>query len=378
MISRILIAGIVLLHLIGWHSMAQDVKSFSLKEAQQYAIENNYDVKNASIDVEIAEKRVKENLAIGLPQVNANANYNYNIELPTTVISAEDSPFPDAGDEDLEFTFGTKHNASIGADVSQLIFSGEYIVGVMASKAYVGLIESNLQKSEIDIETTIAMSYYPVIILKENKKVFDSTLTSLNKMLYETEEYYKSGFLEDTDVDQLKLLISDMQTTITNIDNQLEIAYNMLKYQMGIKADDEIEVTEKLNDLLTEVNRDYLLNEVFNYNEHIDYKLLKGQEELALLQLKLKRSEYYPTLLGFYAYQQDAMRNKFTFTASDQKWYSSQMLGIQLDVPIFSSGNRKYKVQQAKLELKKISVMDDQLRQGLSLKVRTSKANFNN
>ncbi len=307
-----------------------------------------------------------------------HANYNYNIELPTTVIGAGDSPFPGMGEEDLEFTFGTKHNASVGADVSQLIFSGEYIVGVMASKAYVGLIETNLQKSEIDIETTIAIAYYPVIILKENKTVFDSTLISLNRMLYETEEYYKSGFLEDTDVDQLKLLISDMETTITNIDNQLEIAYNMLKYQMGIKADDEIEVTEKLNDLLNEVNRDYLLNEVFNYNEHIDYKLLKGQEEMALLQLKLKRSEYYPTLMGFYSYQEDAMRDKFTFTATDQKWYSSQMLGVQLDIPIFSSGNRKYKLQQAKLELEKINVMDDQLKQGLSLKVRTSKANFNN
>jgi len=294
------------------------------------------------------------------------------------VIDGSDSPFPGGGDEDIEFTFGTKHNASFGADVSQLIFSGEYIVGVMASKAYVGLIETNLEKSEIDIETAIALTYYPVIILKENKKVFDSTLSSLNDMLYETEEYYKSGFLEDTDVDQLKLLISDMETTITNINNQLEIAYNMLKYQMGVKADDEIEVTEKLDDLLIEINRDFLLNEPFNYNDHIDYKLLKGQEEMALLQVKLKRSEYYPTLVGFYAYQEDAMRDKFTFTATDQKWYSSQMLGVQLDIPIFSSGHRKYKVQQAKLELQKINVIDDQLKQGLSLKVRTAKANFNN
>ena len=197
-------------------------------------------------------------------------------------------------------------------------------------------------------------------------------------MLYETEEYYKSGFAEDTDVDQLKLLISDMQTTITNINNQLEIASNLLKYQLGIRADEDIELTEKLDDLLGEMNREYLMNTSFNFNNHVDYKLLKDQEKMAVLQLKLKKSEYLPSLNGFYSYQQNAMRDKFTFFASDKKWYTNQMVGVQLSVPIFSSGNRKYKVQQAQLEIDKIKVIDNQLQQGLSLRVRTVKSEFNN
>jgi len=355
---------------------AQEIKRFTLEEAQQYALENNYDVKNAGTDVEIARKRVKENLAIGLPQVIAGAGYTNYIELPTQLIPAEF--FGGEPGEFQEIQFGTQHNATWNASLSQLIFSGQYIVGVMASKAYVGLIEGSLQKSEIEIKDAIAKAYYPVIILKENKKVFDSTLISLNKMLYETEEYYKSGFLEDTDVDQLKLLISDMETTIANIDNQLEIASNMLKYQMGLNANVEIEVTDKLDDLLAEVNKDFLLNSSFDYNNHIDYKLLKDQERMAVLQLKLKRSEYYPTLSGYYSFQQDAQRNKFNFFNGNQKWFTNQMVGVQLDVPIFSSGNRKYKVQQAKLEIEKIKVMDNQLQQGLSLKVRTIKSEFNN
>lgn len=376
MINRIIIVGIFLLQLVNLHSFAQDIKSFTLKEAQQYAIENNYDIKNAGTDVEIARQRVKENLAIGLPQVNAGAGYTNYIELPTQLIPAEF--FGGEPGEFQEIQFGTQHNATWNASLSQLLFSGQYIVGVMASKAYVGLIEGSLQKSEIEIKDIIAKSYYPVIILQENKKVFDSTLSSLNKMLYETEEYYKSGFLEDTDVDQLKLLISDMETTITNIDNQLEIASNMLKYQMGLKANEEIEVTDKLDDLLADVNRNFLLNSSFDYNNHIDYKLLKDQEKMAVLQLKLKRSEYYPTLSGYYSFQQDAMRNKFNFFNSNDKWFTNQMVGVQLEVPIFSSGNRKYKVQQAKLEIQKIKVIDDQLQQGLSLKVRTVKSEFNN
>lgn len=373
MIARILITGIIIFQLFG-NVNSQEVKSFTLKEAQQYAIENNYDVKNASTDVEIARKRVKENLAIGLPQVNASAGYTNYIELPTSIIPGD---FIGTPGEDQEIQFGTQHNATWNASLSQLLFSGQYIVGVMASKAYVGLNETNYQKSEIEIKDAIAKSYYPVIILEENKKVFDSTMGSLNKMLYETEEYFNAGFVEDTDVDQLKLLIADMQTTITNIDNQLQIAYNMLKYQLGLKASEEIIITDNLDNLLAEVDREILLNSEFDVNNHIDYKMLKDQERMAYLQMKLDRAEYYPTLSGFYQFQQDAMRNEFNFFNND-KWFTNQVFGIQLDVPIFSSGNRKYKVQQSKLEIEKIKVMDDQLQQGLSLKVRTVKSEFNN
>jgi len=358
------------------NAISQEGGKFTLEQAQQYAIVNNYDLINALTDVEIARKRVKENLAIGLPQINAGAGYNYNIELPTQLIPAEFM-----GGEEGEFAevqFGTKHNASWNASLTQLLFSGEYIVGIMASKAYVGLIQSNLQKSEIDIKEIVAKSYYPVIILSENKKVFDSTLVNLTKMLTETEAYYEIGFVEDTDVDQLKLLISDMETTITNIDNQLEISYNTLKYIMGLDAEAEIEVANTLEELMGGIDREYLLSSGFDYNQHIDHVVLMNQEKMALLNLKLKRSEYYPNLNGFYSFQQDAQRGKFDVFNPDGAWYTSQMVGLKLNVPIFSSGNRKYKVQQAQLELNKLKVLDNQLKQGLTLKVRTVKSEFNN
>ncbi len=169
----------ILAILFSLNVISQEGRQFTLEQAQQYAIINNYDLINALTDVEIAKKRVKENLAIGLPQVNASAGYNYNIELPTQLIPGEFFGGEPGTYEEIQF--GTKHNAYGMPALNQLIFSGEYIVGIMASQAYVGLIESNLQKSEIDIKEMVAKSYYPVIILSENKKVFDSTLVNLTK-----------------------------------------------------------------------------------------------------------------------------------------------------------------------------------------------------
>jgi len=373
---------------------AQEIKKFSLKEAQQYAIENNYQIKNARIDIEIAKQRVKENTAIGLPQINIQASYNYFMDIPTTLmpnfltpaiimvdtmifdLTAPDSLPSDWGN--FEVKFGTPHNATLGGTISQLLFSGQYLVGLQAAKAYESLTYTTFAKSEIEIKDAVAKCYFPVMIIKENKIYLDSTLASMKKMLYETEEYYKSGFVEDTDVDQLKLMIADMETALVNIDNQLKIAINMLKFILGLKSNDQIEITENLHGLLTSIDNIYTLSSGFEFKNHIDYNILKKSERLNYLQMKLAKSAFYPTLSAFYSYQQNALREKFNFFDKDQPWFPTQILGFQLDIPVWSSGMRKYKVNQAKLELEKIKVQDMQLQQKLNLDLETGRSAFNN
>lgn len=381
--------------IIGWlGSEAQEVKKFSLKEAQQYALENNYQIKNAKTDIEIAKQKVKENTAIGLPQINASASYSYFMDIPTTLIPDFLSPAIISVNENIfgleptvevsgepqyfEASFGSPHNATWGASISQLIFSGQYLIGLKAAKAYETLTQSTYMKNEIEITDAVAKAYYPVIIIKENKNYLDSTLTSMKKMLYETEEYYKNGFVEDTDVDQLKLMIADMETALAYLDNRLELATNMLKFMLGLKAQDQIEVTEQLDDLLSSVNREFLVNSNFDFTNNIDYNLLKKSEQLTYLQMRLRKSEYLPTMSAYYQYQQNGLRDQFDFFDFSKNWFPSQVIGVQLDIPIWSSGMRKYKVNQAKMELNKVQVQDIELQQRLNLTVETYRSEFNN
>jgi outer membrane protein TolC len=74
---------------------------------------------------------------------------------------------------------------------------------------------------------------------------------------------------------------------------------------------------------------------------------------------------------------------------SDMKWYPSSMVGMQLSVPIFASGQRYTNIQKAKIELEKarnnkemisdqLSLQDKQLRYNLenaNLQYRSQKAN---
>ena len=127
-------------------TMAQEAYSFSLDEAIQYALKNNYTVRNASLDIEAAEKQKWEATSFGLPQVDAGIDYQNWIKQQVSFIPSEI-----IGGEPGEFTpvvFGTKQNMNATVTVNQLIFDGSYLVGLQSAKTF--LMISNLAKEKTD------------------------------------------------------------------------------------------------------------------------------------------------------------------------------------------------------------------------------------
>ncbi|MFT5772888.1 MAG: outer membrane protein, partial [Algoriphagus sp.] len=55
---------------------AQEIVQLNLKQALEYALENNVDAKNARLELLVAETTVKEELSKGLPQINGSFNLN--------------------------------------------------------------------------------------------------------------------------------------------------------------------------------------------------------------------------------------------------------------------------------------------------------------
>ena len=92
----------------------------------------------------------------------------------------------------------------------------------------------------------------------------------------------------------------------------------------------------------------------------------------------MDRYKYMPTLVGFGTISYNAQRSKFDFfkSGSDYPWYRTTILGLQLSVPIWSSGSRYYKIQMDKFTLKKNELQLKQLEQALSMDVQNSRADL--
>ena len=337
---------------------------FSLIEAIDYALENNYDALNSKLDVEAANKKLNEIIASGFPQISGSVEYNNFFEIPTQLLPGD---FFDKPGEFIPVKFGVRHNASAGVTVTQLIFSGSYIVGVQASNVYLDLTEQNNRRSEMDVAQTVTQTYYLVLLVEENKKILQRSFENLMKILYEVNESFKEGFVEETEVKQLQISVTQLENSLITLSQQIDVSYNLLKLQMGIDLEKKVVLTDKLEDIVQYANISSLISSEFDLNKNVEFQLLQSQEKLSGLSLRNEWSKFLPTIAAFGTYQYNAQRNRFNFFDKSKDWFNTGIIGLRLDVPIFNSGSKLFKVQQSQIELKQAQNNLRKVSQGLLL-----------
>lgn len=358
------------------HGVVSAQNSFSLKQAQQYAIENSYALKGSEADVKKSEQKIKEILAIGLPQINAQGSFQNSLVLPTTVLPANAfNPMADP-DDLIGIKFGTDYNVTGSVTLTQLIFDGSYLVGLEATKGLKRLNELLVIKTEQDVLKEVTKAYYSVLVAAENEKTLRGSLEKIVKIYNETKIIADNGLIESQDADQLKITVSNLTNAVERASRMKEVALEMLKFQMGMKPDEKLELTDVLplgNDSVLTVTADANAD----VKKNADHMLLETQIMLNELDMKNQRMGYYPSLGAFFTQQYQALRNDFNFFGN-YPWYPATIWGVQLSIPIFSSGMRKAKVEQARINLDKSKIQMEQLEHSLQLRLFSLISEFNN
>jgi len=351
--------------------------SLSLQQAQDYAYEHNYDLTNSNYDVQIAKKMVNQNITIGLPQINASLDYLDYFLMPTQMIPDIFSQ-PPRYDLLIPVQFGATYNMTLKGSLTQLLYSGQYLIGLQTARAYLETVKQKNIKDRVDVRDQVTENYIGLLVIEENTKILDSTYQIVSKMVDEAKFAYKEGLLEDIDVEQLELNKSNLEALLINTKSQQVIAYNYFKFSLGVSEDQEIILTDNLGTFLAQINRDQLMNQPFDYNYNIDYKILKKQETVTLYQYKLAKTAYQPTLSAFLSASTSAQRTTWNFFDTKQSWFPAATFGVSMQIPIWSSGGRKYAVDQARLNVDKMKVMDQKVKTQVQLQVETARKDFNN
>ncbi len=370
----ILITGIVLK---GFGQGNNEILKLSIAEAQAYAMENNRTVKSSRIDIRLADKKIWENLALGLPQVNVAANYLHQFVvpevsfgpfldknlLPDGVLTKQD--FVNAYKDSPAIPLGVMDNTTIDLTLSQLVFDGQYFVGLKATKVVKQVTEKALEKSEDQIKESVADTYYQLLVLQESIRLLKESKESLDKTYTELVKMNQQGLNEETDVDQMNISRSNIQTLITSLELQKEISVKLLKYQLGIGFEKQLELTDSLPEIIQQGNIMYLSSPDFKLQNSIDYQMIGVQEQISELLLKLEKSKYLPSVAAFYRHQEQTNKPSFNFAVKD-------ILGATLSLPIVTSGMRSAKVSQARYNLEKLRLNKLDAEQGLTMEFETA------
>ncbi|SDQ18021.1 TolC family protein [Flagellimonas zhangzhouensis] len=354
---------------------AQDtIPSFSLDQAITYALEHNYSAINAERDLDDAQKQKWETIASGLPQINGAVSYQNQLKQPVSQIPAEF--FGGEPGTYQEVIFGQSQSMSASATLRQQIFDGSYIVGVQATKTFLAYSANSKEKTELDVRRSVVEAYGNVLLAQESVRISERNVNTLEQNLYETKRVYENGLGDEESVDQLQITLSSMQNYLKNAQRMEKITLQMLNLVLGLPIDAPTELTENLDDL-TQSQIDFqLLDSEFNIENNVDYKMAVNLNEQRALELKLAKSYALPTLNAFVNYGGNSFSNEFNFFSSGQQWFGSSILGVDLNIPIFSSLRRSATTQRAKIALDKAKTQFTEAQAQIRLQLETAKSDY--
>lgn len=348
--------------------------SFTLDEAIQFALENNYAAINANRDIIDAQKQKWETIAGGLPQINGSVGYQNQLKQPVTLLPAE--LVGGAAGEFIPVVFSQPQSMTATATLTQQIFDGSYIVGVQATKAFLSYSANNKEKTELDVRKQVVEAYGNVLLAEESVKILEKNKSNLEKNLYETTKLYENGLGDEESVDQLQITLSSIENRLQNALRLKEITLQMLNVSLGLDLNAPTQLQEKLEDLTVSKMDLSILSTAFNISDNVDYKLAENLNEQRYYEWKLSRSRALPTLNAFVNYGSSSYSESFDFFSGDPEWFDSSILGLDLNIPIFSSLKRSASTQRAKIALEKAKTQLTEAEQQIRLQLENAKNDY--
>lgn len=356
-----------------WQGFAQE-KEFSLNEAVNYALKNSYAIKNAELDIKSANKKKWETTTIGLPQINAKVDYQNFLKQIVTLLPAE---FVGGTPGELvEIKFGTKQNLNATITMKQLLFDGSYLIGLQSAKTFIKISKLAKLKTELNIKEAVISAYGNVLLAEESVKILEKNKKLLEKSLKETLIIVKNGLAEEQDAEQLQITLSTVKNQLNKTRRLENISYKMLNISLGIDLNQRLKLTDSLETLAFNGTDLTLFNYELDLKKHIDFRIAQNAKKSNELLMKYEMSKALPSLSAFINYSKFANSDNFTFFEKEQKWFDSSLLGVSLDIPIFSSFRRSARTQQAKIALEQSKIDLRQTSQKLKLQVASAKSDY--
>lgn len=363
--------------LFGMAGLAQQKGVFSLEAAEEFGVEHNVKTKNALLDYQMAQKRVWEATATGLPQVQAEGQFQQLLDIPVSVVDAQlFDPSAEEG-QIVEFRAGQEFTTSLSLQVNQLLFDGSYIVGLRFAKFWKEMYSNAIGRSQSEVKTMVREAYYNALVAEENWSLMEAIFRSTEQLEQKTQAFYESGFTLKEEVDQVKLATNRMKVAKQAAERQVVVAHNLLKLQMGYELNQPIELSESLDSLLSEVTLPAVVDRSLEVKDNDRYRMLAEQKRLDEFNLMKEKAANYPSLGAFFNHSQNAFRNEFNFF-NDGRWYPTTVWGLSLKIPITSSGQRLMRIQQAEIKLEQDAHQLLDLKRSLEFQHMQLKAQFRN
>ncbi len=309
---------------------AQEKLTLSLEEAQEYAVQQNRSMQNATLEVKKAHAQRWQTIAAMLPQADASGQFidmcNYEMNF-----MGRQMPMPNYLTANV--------TASIG-------LNGQAIVGVLLQNIAIQMQDITRQQTETDLRGNVMTAYMSVKVMESVTALLDSTVANMSTLANQTQKMVEVGAAEQTQYDQMLVRVNAMKNNVKQNERNVELAYNTLRVLLGVPAETELVLTSNPNPESMSEKIVRLLAEPFVIENNYNYQLLQKNVELAKKNKAMAGWAYGPTVGASYQYQyrHDLSEGGFNMTPPN-------MVAVSVSLPLWSSGKRAAGVHEKKIAL---------------------------
>ncbi len=331
-------------------AVAQGPVNLGLKQALDLAATQSYAVQASTLESEKAQAKIKEITAMGLPQISGTGSFNNYLIVPKMVVP---NFFGGEGVAAIEFALPWSITGAV--QLQQLLFDGSYLVGLQATRELRNKSGKELEQTVLNARVQAAKAYLGVLAAEEGERLIGESLPVLEKARNEAAAMFEQGMLESTDADRLTVQLEETRNQQRSLAQQAKVARAYLNLVLGLPIGTPVNLTDALATILDDPAEAGLADAAFEVDQHVDQQVAQSMLRLGELDLRNKKAGYLPTLAGFINYQQAYNYTEFDIGNGDW-WFPGSLWGLQLNVPIFTSGMRHQQVQQARLSVKQAEV----------------------
>ena len=306
----------------------------SLAEARDYALEHNRTLQNADLSVRQAYAARWQTIASMLPQADMSLGLNYT-----------DGSMKFSMGEGMQMDRKIENLAgSLGVSAS-IAVNGQLIMGALINNTAIEMQDINKRSSELDVVSNVETYYITALAMEKTVSLLDRSMVDLEKLYEITNNSVLAGVAEQTTADQITVQVASMRSAINSTKRSLEMIYNALALQMATGADVKLVLTDELDNILNVEEALNLLSIDFNLSNNYGYQLAEQNVKMAKQNVIMAGMAYVPTLSAFYQYTSP---NKY-FKGEAAMEQSMGIVGLQLSIPLWSSGKRAAGITEKKL-----------------------------
>lgn len=360
--------GIAAAFMVFSSASLQAQKQVSLQEAIQQALELKAEVKKAALQVQKAEYKIAEAKAGALPQISVGAGLTYNPIIQESLL--------EFGGQKITAQMGQPWNSNITASINQALFDQKVFIGLKAAKSTREFYVLNSQLTNEQIIVNVATAYYNVFVQEENLRTLEASYSNTEKVKNVIKSLVDNGLAKQIDLDRTNVQLTNIGSDKQRLVNGVELSKNALKFYMGVPIDSQIELVEESIEPKPE-----LIASFADIDNRSEVKVLEKQKELLQYNKKATEAALYPTV-GLQAnYGWVGMGKKFPLTngiSNSVLWSDMASIGLNVNVPIFTGGATKSRIQQAEIDLLDVQQDIENTKLSLNLDYRNATANIEN